>query len=157
MSRASAACSAIRPTPGQANTDSITIVPPIKPAAALSRSRCISVLATPGTVARAYTQDLISAHAGDCQVTLVGSPRLAELATAELCGEAVLDADVLAEIRPAFVEEGAARKGLILARLLGYRGIDARLQPPAEQACGVSQAETACIPSHAAQHSASGH
>ena len=77
-------------------------VPPIKPAAALSRSRLISVLATPGTVARAYTKSLVDAHAGECRVTLVGSPRLAELATAELCGEPVSDDDVLAEIDAGF-------------------------------------------------------
>ena len=39
-------------------------VPPVKPAAALSRSGLVSILATPGTVARAYTQDLIDAHGG---------------------------------------------------------------------------------------------
>ena len=88
-------------------------VPPIKPAAALSRSRLISVLATPGTVARAYTKSLVDAHAGECRVTLVGSPRLAELATAELCGEPVSDDDVLAEIAPAFVEAGAARTDVV--------------------------------------------
>ena len=89
-------------------------VPPIKPAAALSRSRLISVLATPGTVARAYTKSLIDAHAGECRVTLVGSPRLAELATAELCGEPVSDDDVLAEMRPAFVEgDGGARTDVV--------------------------------------------
>jgi len=88
-------------------------VPPIKPAAALSRSRMISVLATPGTVARAYTRSLIEAHALECRVTLVGSPRLAELATAELCGEPVSDADVLAEMAPAFVEDGGARTDVV--------------------------------------------
>jgi glutamate racemase len=88
-------------------------VPPIKPAAALSRSGRISVLATPGTVARAYTQSLVEAHANHCKVKLVGSPRLAELATAELCGEAVSDADVLAEIAPAFVQDGDSRTDVI--------------------------------------------
>ncbi len=55
-------------------------VPAIKPAAASSRSRQISVLATPGTVARDYTRALIEAYAGGCAVTLVGSVTLAELA-----------------------------------------------------------------------------
>jgi glutamate racemase len=103
-------------------------VPPIKPAAALSRSRRISVLATPGTVARGYTQDLIATHAGDCQVTLVGSPRLAELATAELCGEAVSDADVLAEITPAFVDDGAARTDVVALGCTHYPLLLARFR-----------------------------
>ena len=49
-------------------------VPAIKPAAAASRSRLISVLATRGTVARDYTHALVRDHAADCEVTLVGSP-----------------------------------------------------------------------------------
>lgn len=88
-------------------------VPPVKPAASLSRSGLVSILATPGTVARAYTQNLIDAHGGRCRVTLVGSSRLAELATAALSGEAVDDGDVLAEIRPAFVEADGARTDVI--------------------------------------------
>ena len=88
-------------------------VPPVKPAAALSRSRLISILATPGTVARAYTQNLVDAYGGDCRVTLVGSPRLAELATAALSGEPVSDADVAAELRPAFVEESGRRTDVV--------------------------------------------
>ena len=39
-------------------------VPAIKPAAAASRSRLISVLATRGTVARDYTHALVREHAG---------------------------------------------------------------------------------------------
>ena len=43
-------------------------VPAIKPAAALSRSKMISVLATPGTVARDYTRALVESFAADCRV-----------------------------------------------------------------------------------------
>jgi glutamate racemase len=88
-------------------------VPPVKPAAALSRSRLISILATPGTVARAYTQNLVDAYGAGCRVTLVGSPRLAELATAALSGEPISDADVAAELRPAFVEESGRRTDVV--------------------------------------------
>jgi glutamate racemase len=103
-------------------------VPPIKPAAVLSRSRMVSVLATPGTVARAYTRSLIEAHALDCRVKLVGSPRLAELATAELCGEPVSDEDVLAEIAPAFLEEGGARTDVVALGCTHYPLLLARFQ-----------------------------
>ena len=78
-------------------------VPAIKPAALLSRSQMISVLATPGTVARDYTRELISEHARDCAVELVGCARLASLAEAHLRGEARDDDAILAEIAPAFV------------------------------------------------------
>ena len=55
-------------------------VPAIKPAAAMTRTGMISVLATPGTVSRDYTQDLIREFAGGVEVTLVGSRALAGLA-----------------------------------------------------------------------------
>ena len=80
-------------------------VPAVKPAAALSRSRRIAVLATPGTVARDYTRGLVETYAKGCAVTLVGSWRLAALAEAELTGAPGADADILAEIAPCFVAE----------------------------------------------------
>ena len=95
-------------------------VPAIKPAAAASRSRMISVLATPGTVAREYTHDLVRAFAADCLVTLVGAPGLAVLAEAAMRGEAVSDADIKAEIAPAFVEEGARRTDVIVLACTHY-------------------------------------
>ena len=50
-------------------------VPAIKPAAKASKTRMVSVLATPGTVARDYTRVLVRDFAADCEVTLVGAPR----------------------------------------------------------------------------------
>lgn len=91
-------------------------VPAIKPAAAASLSRRIAVLATPGTVARDYTRDLVRAFAGDCAVDLVGAKRLAGLAEAALRSEAVEDDAVLAEIAPAFVDrDGRRTDTLVLA------------------------------------------
>jgi glutamate racemase len=55
-------------------------VPAIKPAAERSKTKIFSVLATPGTVARDYTKDLIRLHASDCDITLVGAPNLAKIA-----------------------------------------------------------------------------
>ena len=91
-------------------------VPAIKPAAAASRSRLVSLLATPGTVARDYTAALVREHAGDCAVTLVGSTDLAKLAEARLRGEAVADADIAREIAPCFVEmQGRRTDAIVLA------------------------------------------
>ncbi len=89
-------------------------VPAIKPAALASRSRLLSVLATPGTVARDYTRGLIREFAGDCEVTLVGSRRLAGLAERALRGEPVADTDIAAEIAPAFVERDGRRTDQIV-------------------------------------------
>ena len=91
-------------------------VPAIKPAALASRSRLVSVLATPGTVARDYTRALIREFAGDCEVTLVGSGRLAGLAERTLRGEAVDPAEIAAEIAPCFVaRQGRATDHVVLA------------------------------------------
>src|SRR5215207_1172556 len=43
-------------------------VPAIKPAAQLTRTGHVTVLATPGTVARDYTRDLIETYAASCKV-----------------------------------------------------------------------------------------
>src|SRR3954451_950660 len=75
-------------------------VPAIKPAAALSRTKRIAVLATPGAIRSEYTRDLVAAYAAGCEVALVGAPRLAALAEAELSGTPAPDADIAAEIAP---------------------------------------------------------
>lgn len=90
-------------------------VPAIKPACERSRSKRVSVLATPATVRRDYTQDLIREFAGDCRVTLVGSERLASLAEAALHGEPVADAAIATEIAPCFVDDGARTDTVVLA------------------------------------------
>ena len=95
-------------------------VPAIKPAAALSRSKMISVLATPGTVARDYTRALVESFAADCRVTLVGSTALAGLAEAMMAGVATDDAAIAAEIAPCFVEDGAARTDCVVLACTHY-------------------------------------
>ena len=65
----------------------VGVVPAIKTASEISRSRCIGLLATPGTVARAYTEQLINNFAGDCHVIRVGSSELVKMAEQHLRGE----------------------------------------------------------------------
>lgn len=90
-------------------------VPAIKPAAEMTRTGMVSVLATPGTVARDYTRDLIRAYAGHVHVRLVGTAHLAELAEAVVSGRAVADAAIRAEIEPAFAKnEEAATDTIVL-------------------------------------------
>jgi glutamate racemase len=106
----------------------IGTVPAIKPAARLSMSKRVSVLATPGTVARDYTQGLVETYAGDCRVTLVGSHRLAALAEAELCGDPAPDAAIRAEIAPCFVADGAGRTDVIVLGCTHYPMLLARFE-----------------------------
>ncbi len=103
-------------------------VPAIKPAAAQSRSKMISVLATPGTVARDYTRELVRTYAAHCAVTLVGSDRLAAIAEASMKGEKPADADILAEIGGCFVEDGAARTDCIVLACTHYPLLLAELE-----------------------------
>ena len=91
------------------NLPFVGTVPAIKPAAEASRSRMISVLATPGTVARDYTRALIRDFAGDCEVELVGSPKLAAIAERRLHGEAIDAEEIAGEIRPCFQRRDGRR------------------------------------------------
>ena len=63
-------------------------VPAIKPAAALSKTRCIGVLGTPATVVQPYVDRLADEFAADCTVIRHGSAELVGLAEAKLRGEA---------------------------------------------------------------------
>lgn len=79
----------------------IGVVPPIKPAAALTRTGAIGLLATPATVRRAYTDDLIARFADGVRVVRVGSTALVDAAEAKLSGKAPDPAaisDALAEL-----------------------------------------------------------
>lgn len=58
----------------------VGVVPAIKPAARLSKKKIIGLLATPGTVARAYTEFLINEFAYDCKVLRLGTEELVRLA-----------------------------------------------------------------------------
>jgi glutamate racemase len=95
-------------------------VPAIKPAAEISQSRLISVLATPGTVARDYTRDLIGKFAGHCEVELVGSKHLAGLAEAFMQGEPAEEAAIAREIAPCFVARDGRRTDAVVLACTHY-------------------------------------
>ena len=95
-------------------------VPAIKPACALSRSKRIAVLGTQATVNREYTRALIREFASGCDVVLVGSPRLAGFAEAELAGTPVSDADIKAEIAPCFVDSDGRRTDTVVLACTHY-------------------------------------
>ncbi|XTZ38569.1 glutamate racemase [Salmonella enterica] len=67
----------------------VGVVPAIKPAARLTANGVVGLLATRGTVKRPYTHELISRFANECQIEMLGSAELVELAEAKLHGEAV--------------------------------------------------------------------
>ena len=69
-------------------------VPAIKPAAALSQSGHLALLATSATVNRPYTRRLIERYAGHCQVRRLAADPLVAQAEAWLAGDA-LDTGVI--------------------------------------------------------------
>ncbi len=64
----------------------VGVVPPVKTAGEISRSRIIGLLATEGTVRRAYIDALINDFAPDCQVVRVECPDLAPMAEDKVRG-----------------------------------------------------------------------
>jgi len=95
-------------------------VPAIKPACAASKSKRVSVLGTGATVKREYTHTLIRDYGQGCDITLVGSAKLASLAEAALRGEPVEDAAIAAEIGPCFVDDGMRRTDTIVLGCTHY-------------------------------------
>ncbi len=81
-------------------------VPAIKPAAALTETGTIGLLATPGTIRRAYTARLIAEHAAGRRVILQGSLALVRLAEAHASGADIPPEAVAAAQAPLFAAQG---------------------------------------------------
>lgn len=81
----------------------IGVVPAIKTAAQYSKSRHIALLATPATIDRPYTDQLIADHAEDCQVDRIGSSKLVQLAE-HYWLNGTLDQQALADILQPWID-----------------------------------------------------
>ncbi len=101
-------------------TPFVGTVPAIKPAATLTRSAVIGVLATPATVAREYTQALVETYAYHCEVILHGCPGLAAMADAKMRGAAVDEDALRDEIAPVFVERNGRRTDVVVLGCTHY-------------------------------------
>lgn len=101
-------------------TPFVGTVPAIKPAAERTRSGLVTVLATPGTVRRTYTRDLIQSFASQCHVRLVGSQNLAGLAESYIRGQMVEPAEIEAEILPCFVEQEDRQTDIVVLACTHY-------------------------------------
>ncbi len=112
-------------------TPFVGTVPAIKPAAERTRSGLVSVLATPGTVKRQYTRDLIEKWATRCHVRLVGSDRLAALAEVYMRDGFVDEEAVRAEIAPCFVEMDGRRTDIVVLACTHYPFLANRMRKTA--------------------------
>ena len=102
------------------DTPFVGTVPAIKPAAERTRSGLISVLATPGTVKRQYTRNLIGEWASRVHVRLVGSERLAGLAETYMRQGFVDEEAVREEIAPCFIEQEGRRTDIVVLACTHY-------------------------------------
>lgn len=106
-------------------------VPAIKPAAERTASGLVSVLATPGTVKRQYTRDLIAKWATKCHVRLVGSENLAQLAETYMRRGFVDEEAVRREIAPCFIEQDGRRTDIIVLACTHYPFLANRMRKTA--------------------------
>ena len=81
-------------------------VPAIKPAAKLTRTGTIGVLATPGTLRRSYPDALVHEFARDSLVLSHGSVKLVELAERSAIGENVSGEELKSELELLFRQVG---------------------------------------------------
>lgn len=86
----------------------VGVVPAIKPAAAMSKSQVIGLLATPATIARPYTHNLIREHAPNADVIAVGSSELVQLAEEKLRGNLISRNSLTPILAPFFNHPKAA-------------------------------------------------
>jgi len=103
-------------------------VPAIKPAARLTQSGLIAVLATPATIERDYTRDLISQFAETCHVRLVGAPLLAEMAEAHMLGGRIDRNALWDQVAPCFYELDGRRADIIALACTHYPFLTDRMQ-----------------------------
>ncbi len=85
----------------------VGVVPAIKPAASGTRTGVIGLLATPATIARPYTHELIREYASQCQVLTLGSSELVEIAEQKLRAETV-DTQLISRIVQQLLQQDRA-------------------------------------------------
>jgi glutamate racemase len=95
-------------------------VPAVKPAAEQTKTGVVAVLATPGTMKRDYTRDLIKSFGQDCHVRLVGAPALAGIAEARMRGESFDREDIAEQIAPCFEEIDGRRTDIVVLACTHY-------------------------------------
>jgi glutamate racemase len=80
-------------------------VPAIKPAANMTETGVIGLLATPSTVSSPYIDNLVRDHAGHCRVVRQAAPRLVRAAEEKLRGRRVPDSDIGSVVSSLFENE----------------------------------------------------
>jgi glutamate racemase len=106
----------------------VGVVPAVKPAARMSKRKIIGLLATPATIDRPYTDDLIGRHAAECRVLKLGSAELVAMAEAKLLGRRV-DLDRLRDIlSPLLTPPAAERPDIVVLACTHFPLLRAELE-----------------------------
>lgn len=113
----------------------VGVVPPIKPAAAQTRTGVIGLLATPATVRRAYTDDLIASFAAGKKVVRFGSAALVAAAEAKLRGEAADDAAIAEAIEGLFGAAGDSNIDVVALACTHFPLLTPELSAAAPRPC----------------------
>jgi glutamate racemase len=113
----------------------VGVVPPIKPAAALTRTGVIGLLATPATVRRAYTDDLIAQFAADKRVVRFGSAALVQAAEQKLRGMTPDSAAITEAIEGLFGAPGGAEVDVVALACTHFPLLKTELAAAAPRPC----------------------
>jgi glutamate racemase len=105
----------------------VGVVPAIKPAAALTKTRTIGLLATPNTVARPYTDQLIADFAQGVQVIRHGAVGLAACAEAMLSGQPIDETCVAASVKGLFAQDGGDKIDVVVLACTHYPHLKTQL------------------------------
>ena len=100
--------------------DFVGTVPAVKTAAAQSKTRRFTLLATPNTAQGRYTEALIAEFAQGCVVDVHPAPHLAADAENLLLGNAVDPAKLRADLAPAFHDDARGRTDSIVLGCTHY-------------------------------------
>ncbi len=112
----------------------VGVVPAIKPAAALTQTGTIGLLATPKTVTRSYTDELIAAFGDGKRILRHGAVGLAGAAEAKLAGE-LPDREIFkAAITGIFDQEGGEAVDVVVLACTHYPLVQAELEAMAPRA-----------------------
>lgn len=113
----------------------VGVVPPIKPAAALTKTGAIGLLATPATVQRAYTNNLINEFAHDKRVIRFGSAALVDAAEQKLRGETPSAAAIAEAIEGLFGAPGGSDIDVVALACTHFPLLAAELAAAAPRPC----------------------
>lgn len=126
---------ALEPARAALSIPVVGVVPPIKPAAALTRTGIIGLLATPATVQRAYTNDLITQFANGKRVIRFGSSALVEAAERKLRGEEPGSSAITEAIDGLFGAPGGAEIDVVALACTHFPLLAAELAAAAPRPC----------------------